>query len=252
LRDARSRTASTLTDTDEIVNYDSPIITVLPETVSGAPRSDRHARRRTQTRTKLVEAARTLYARQGVEHTRINEITDEADVGFGSFYNHFESKEAITEAVLAQTVAAQAAAVDAMTRDLDDHAEVVAVAHRYFVRLASTDPDWAWLLVRLDVSHNVMLNALGPFARRDLDRGIRAGRFDVADPALALLQAGGALAAVMRAVLTGDGPQDADRHHAAGVLRLLGLTAQDAADVAARPLPAMPAGAVHSGGFSFD
>ena len=38
-----------------------------------------------------MQTARTLFARQGVENTRINEITDEADVGFGSFYNHFET-----------------------------------------------------------------------------------------------------------------------------------------------------------------
>jgi AcrR family transcriptional regulator len=208
--------------------------------VSSPPHIDRHARRRTQTRAKLLDAARTLFARQGVENTRINEITDEADVGFGSFYNHFESKEAITAAVLAETVSAQGAAVEAMTRDLEDPAEVVSVAHRYFVRLARTDPDWGWLLVRLDLSHNVMHVALGPFAARDLDRGIKAGRFDVPHRGIALLAAGGALVAVMRAVLDGHAPKDADRHHATGVLRLLGLTPEDAAEVAARPLPASP------------
>ena len=92
------------------------------------PVRDRHTRRREQTRAKLVEAARTLFARQGVDNTRINEITDEADVGFGSFYNHFDSKEAIVEAVLAETVAAQGEAIEAVTRQLEDPAEVIAAA----------------------------------------------------------------------------------------------------------------------------
>ena len=208
--------------------------------VTTAPAPDRHARRRTQTRTKLLEAARTLFARKGVDNTRINEITDGADVGFGSFYNHFESKEAIVEAVLAETVAAQGAAVDAVTASLDDPAEVVAAAHRHFVNLARTDPDWAWLLVRLDISHDVTLAGLGPFAQRDLDRGIKAGRFKVANRRVALLAGGGALLAVMRDVLDGHAPKDADRHHAEGVLRLLGLAPDDAAEVARRPLPKMP------------
>ncbi len=218
---------------------------MLPGAVSSEPHTDRRARRRTQTRAKLVEAARTLFAQKGVDNTRINEITDEADVGFGSFYNHFDSKEAIAEAVFAETIAAQGATVEAMTRDLDDPAEVVSVAHRYFVRLARTDPNWGWLLVRLDLSHNITTAALGPFAQRDLERGIRAGRFDVPHQGVALLAAGGALVAVMRAVLDGQAPRDADRHHAIGVLRLLGLTPQDAADVAARPMP-QPA-ALHRG-----
>ena len=132
---------------------------------------DRHARRREQTRRRLLDAARALFARQGVEDTRINEITEEADVGFGSFYNHFDSKEAIVEAVVAETVAAQGGAVASVTADLDDPAEVVAAAHRYFVNLARSDPEWGWLLIRLDVSQKIGLRALGPFARRDLERG---------------------------------------------------------------------------------
>ena len=197
----------------------------------------RHTRRREQTRAKLIGAARTLFARQGVDNTRINEITDEADVGFGSFYNHFDSKDAIVGAVLEETVAAHGAAIDAMTQGIEDPAEVVSVAHRYFVNLARSDPDWGWLLVRLDVSHDVALAALGPFAKRDLSRGIKAGRFRVADERLALLASGGAMLAVMRGVLDGRLRRNADVLHAEGVLRLLGLSAADAAEVAGRPLP---------------
>jgi AcrR family transcriptional regulator len=104
---------------------------------------DRHARRRKATRAKLVEAAKSLFARQGVDNTRIQEITDEADVGFGSFYNHFQSKEALIEVVLADTVAAQGAEIDALTAQLDDPAGIISAAHRSFVRRARDDPDWA-------------------------------------------------------------------------------------------------------------
>ena len=215
----------------------------------------RHTRRREQTRAKLIMAARTLFARQGVDNTRINEITDEADVGFGSFYNHFDGKEAIVEAVLEETVAAQGAAIDALTERLEDPAEVVSAAHRYFVNLARTDPDWAWLLVRLDVSHNIVLSALGPFAQRDLRRGLKAGRFQVPDERVALHASGGALLAVMRGVLDGQLRKNADVQHAQGVLRLLGLSPADAAEVASRALPkavsraelpARPAGAARA------
>ena len=209
-------------------------------TTSEDPPQGRQRRRRAQTRAKLVAAAGALFARQGVDNTRINEITEEADVGFGSFYNHFASKEAIVEAVLAETVAAQGAAIEAVTADLDDPAETVAVAHRYFVNLARIDPNWASLLIRLDLSHNITLAALGPYAQRDLERGIRAGRFNVPDKRVALFAAGGALLAVMRAVLDGQAAKNADRHHAEGILRLLGLPPQDAAEVAGRPMPKIP------------
>ena len=206
-----------------------------------APHPDRHTRRREQTRRRLLDAARALFARQGVENTRINEITDEADVGFGSFYNHFDSKETIVEAVVGEAVAAQGDAVASVTADLDDPAEVVAAAHRYFVNLARSNPEWGWLLIRLDASQKIGLRALGPFARRDLERGIRAGRFRVPNKRVALFAAGGALLGVMGDVLEGHAPKDADRHHAEGVLRMFGLAAEDAAEVARRPMPEVPA-----------
>jgi AcrR family transcriptional regulator len=205
--------------------------------MSSAP--DRHARRREQTRAKLVDAAKALFARQGVENTRINEITEAADVGFGSFYNHFAGKEEIVEAVLAEVIGAQGAEIEALAAELEDPAEIMAAAHRSFVRRARTDPDWGWLLLRLDVSHNVMNAALAPHARRDLRTGVEAGRFDAPNETVALYAMGGALLAVMRAVLDGSAPKDADIYHAEGILRLLGVAPEDAAAVARRKLPSV-------------
>lgn len=206
-------------------------------TETGSETTNRQARRRMQTRGRLVRAAAALFARQGVENTRINEITDEADVGFGSFYNHFKSKEEIIDAVLAETIAAQGEALAAVTADVQDPAAVVAIAHRHFVDLAARDPDWGRLLVRLDATHNLIVEALGPFAERDIERGVKAGRFRVANRRMAMIGAGGALLAVMREVLEGRAPKDAGRLHAEGVLRLLGMAPEEAAEIARRPMP---------------
>lgn len=205
--------------------------------MSIASGTDRRARRRAETRGRLIEAGRVTFARQGIDATRINEITDAADVGFGSFYNYFDSKEAIVAAVVEEAVEAAGRAIDAATRELDDPAEVVAVAHRSLLHRAAEEPDWGWLLVRLEISHDLAFAALGPFAARDLDRGIDAGRFQVDDPDAALIAAGGALLGVMRAVLQGRTTPNAPEHHAALVLRMFGLSPSEAAEVAVRPLP---------------
>jgi AcrR family transcriptional regulator len=201
----------------------------------------RTARRRAATRALLVDAAQELFAEQGFESTRINEITERADVGFGSFYNHFDSKDTIAAAVIERAVEAHASAVDELTKSLQDPAEVMAVAHRYFVRMASSDPAWAWLLVRLNVSHHVMVHILGARATRDLRSGVEAGRFHIDSAPVALMGFGGALLGVMRGVLDGACATDADIHHATGVLRMLGLPPEDAAEVASRPMPSLPA-----------
>ena len=178
-----------------------------------------------------------MFARRGPEASTIAEITEQADVGFGSFYNHFASKEEIAEAVLTRSIEQQGEDVARLTGELEDPAEVVSVAHRYFVQRAASDPDWARALIRLDVSYRVAVAALGPHARRDMARGIAAGRFQVGDEAVAVLSSGGALLAVMRGVLDGELAAGADVVHAENVLRMLGLATDEAAEVARRPLP---------------
>jgi AcrR family transcriptional regulator len=53
----------------------------------------RRARRRAETREGIVRAALKLFARQGFFATTVEQITQAADVGKGTFFNYFPSKE---------------------------------------------------------------------------------------------------------------------------------------------------------------
>ncbi len=199
--------------------------------------ANRGARRRAQTRAQLLDAAKELFARQGIDGTRIQEITELADVGFGSFYNHFADKDAIVEAVLRDTTNLQADVVDGLTAKVEDPAEIVSIAHRHFLRLALANRTWGWLLIRLDVSHRVLEETLGPRAFRDLQHGIEVGRFVVADLSLTVNATGGALLGTIRALLESHLDPGADERHAELVLRMLGLPPEEAAEIARRPFP---------------
>jgi AcrR family transcriptional regulator len=201
----------------------------MPEAPALPTRSDR---RRTETRTRLLAAARELFAEKGVGATRTGEITERADVAAGSFYNHFADKDELVGAVMAELTEEQGALVDARTSDLTDPAAVVALAHAHFVRLSSEDPHFGRLLIQLDVSHRVMSKALGPRALRDVERGLESGRFSFEPAAAAVLATGGALLGTMRGVVDGLLADDADRLHAAAVLRMLGLPPDDAEESA--------------------
>jgi AcrR family transcriptional regulator len=203
----------------------------------GSAAATRGARRREQTRTRLLGAARELFARQGIDATRIQEITEAADVGFGSFYNHFADKDAIVAAVLRDLTDRQALAVEALTADVEDPAEIVAIAHRHFVRLAEADPTWGWLIIRLDVTHGALQETLGPRALGDLRRGIESGRLLAEDLALTVNATGGALLGTTRATLEGRTQEGAPERHAELVLRMLGVPAAEAAEIANRPFP---------------
>jgi len=58
-----------------------------------APQPSRHERRRRQTRKQLIEAAVQLVLEKGYEAVTIQDITDRADLGRGTFYIHFKDKE---------------------------------------------------------------------------------------------------------------------------------------------------------------
>ena len=201
-------------------------------------RVDRGARRRLETRTKLVAAARELMARQGIGATSIQEITDTADVGFGSFYNHFESKEAIVEAVMEDAIESFGQAADHLAASIDDPAEVLAVSIRHAIKRAADDETWGWFLVRSALARaDGLRRGLGPRLARDVRAGIQARRFTVDDPVGAALAAGGAILAFIAGRLHGDVADDAPERAAALVLRLLGLPPREATQIASRPLP---------------
>jgi AcrR family transcriptional regulator len=194
-------------------------------------------RRKARTRAALLAAARALFAARGVESTTIAEIAEQADVAVGSFYNYFATKDELLAALLESALTEQRQALEARQAQVEDPAEMIAIAHRHLVGVAQSDPELAWLLVRLETPHRVARSVLWESASSDLAAGIAAGRFDVADPQLALLASGGALLAVIHAVLEGDVTSDVAGAHAEGVLRSLGVAATEAAQIARRPLP---------------
>ncbi|MBV8047377.1 MAG: TetR/AcrR family transcriptional regulator, partial [Paludibacterium sp.] len=111
-------------------------------------RESRATRRKRETRAKLLEAALALMADKGMEGVTINEITEAADVGFGSFYNHFESKEAIYAALTEWVFEAFADRLDRLVRHLEDPAEVIAVCTRHTLLRARREPVWGRFLLR--------------------------------------------------------------------------------------------------------
>ena len=204
-----------------------------------ATRSDpsRADRRRAKTERSLTAAARELIAEDGVAALRIGAITERADVAVGSFYNYFDSKEGVVEAVVAEAIAGLAEALGRVMASLEDPAEAVSVSNRRFIRLAATDPELARLLVNLEDADSRFETMVLPQARSALERGVAEGRFDVPDVGVALTSTVGAALAVMRAILEGRLPPEADMPQAEGLLRSLGVEREQAREIARRPLP---------------
>src|ERR1700739_3045386 len=94
---------------------------------------NRLGRREQRTRTALVKAAQRLIA-DGKLNVPVMEITQAADVGMGSFYNHFDSKEQLFQAAIGEVFDAHGAWLDRLP-EVDDPAETFARSFRLTGRL---------------------------------------------------------------------------------------------------------------------
>lgn len=200
------------------------------------PPSDRTLRKQQQMRRQLITATSKVIAEKGVEGLRLRDVTDLADVGFGSFYSHFSSKEQLVEAVVIDLMSSISQELVAYVAEIEDPAEAASTAHRWFVRTAHVDPETAWLIVHLDRADVLFQEMITPYAREMLRTGIDSGRFRNFDVATTLAYVVGATMAVTRRVLEGRLGADAETASAEALLLALGLDEQEARRIAHQPL----------------
>ena len=198
-------------------------------------------RRRQRTRGALLLAARHLLA-EGRTNASIQEITEAADVGFGSFYNHFDTKDELFEAAVAQTLRAYVDLRDAVVAGYDDPAEIFTVSFRMTGRLRQQHPDLVRVLLNTGPRILVHEAGLAPRARQDIAAAKEAGRFDLENVDLALMAAGGAMLGLLQFL---ESQPDADAaaltdQMTFSVLRMFGMTKRQATALCRRPLPPAP------------
>lgn len=196
--------------------------------------------RKARTRAALISAAQTLLA-EGRTSVSIQEITDAADVGFGSFYNHFESKETLFQAAIQDTLEVYGEFLDSFVASVEDPAEVFTASFRLSGRLQRLMPEHVRVL--LNAGMHVLTDnpdrGLAPRALHDLRAAHEAGRMDVPNIDLALMVVGGALLGLLQYLEANPELDDAavTDEFTRRVLSMLGVSREDAEDLVSRQLP---------------
>ncbi|MFJ7116501.1 TetR/AcrR family transcriptional regulator [Streptomyces albogriseolus] len=200
--------------------------------------SRRVDQRRARTRNALVCAAQRLLA-EGRTDVAVLEITELADVGVGSFYNHFSTKEDLFRTAVEEAMEWFGGLMDKLTAEIDDPAVAYAQSFRMTGRLHRRYPQLSKVLLQhgLDVVQSD--RGLGPRARRDIQNAADAGRFEVEDLDLALamtVSAQLALGTLLHAQPDRDDARSSDLI-VRGLLRHFGMTAEEAARICSLELP---------------
>lgn len=208
--------------------------------MSNAPtqQANRLERRKARTRAALIRAAQTLIA-EGRTNVPILEITQAADVGMGSFYNHFQTKEQLFEAAVEAVMDAYGQLLDKLTADIADPVEVFACSFRLTGRLYRREPELGRVLLNNVLRLLSADSGLAPRARRDIAAAADAGRFDVEDLDIAVTMTAGALLALGQ--LLHDQPErdveETTDRVAEDLLRMFGVPRRQAQRISTLPLP---------------
>ena len=195
------------------------------ETATGMSRT---ARRQANTRAQLIRAAREIIAERGLEGLRVSDVTERADVAFGTFYNHFKTKEDIVEAVVAETIVGLANSI-ADSPSFADPAKAHVASTRAIVRIAYDEPNLARLLVNLSQSEARFERIIRPQAGALLERGVNEGVFAIDDVETTLTMSIAAAFEVIRGILDGRLGDRADLACAEVLLRMAGVAPRRAA-----------------------
>lgn len=190
-----------------------------------------------RTRRALLDGGRRVMARKGVDSATVLEIVREAGVSQPSFYNHFESKDALVDAIAADFFETDAVFKSRVFAKLDDPAEAIAVNARHTLHVAIRDPIVAWVLVRAGAGRDLLRSGARDELVDMIARGVEAGRFAELDARIAALAIRGAAFPVLQDILQKTAPADVDVQFAAMLLRMLGLPPAEATEIASRPDP---------------
>lgn len=132
----------------------------------------RRERRAAETRVRLFRCALQLFAARGFSDVRVEDITEAADVGKGTFFNYFESKDDVL-GVVAEIQLGKVR--EALQQAESGKGSIQATLHHFFQRVAeepARSPDLARALISSFLASERI--------RKQMDRNLSDGRRMVA------------------------------------------------------------------------
>ena len=206
-----------------------------------SPQPGRVERRRARIRQRILEAAEALTEARGIDGVTIEDITEAADVARRTFYHYFESKHDVLVPITRARSRQLNRRIDRAVEQVADPAELISIAMRHTLRSLPEDPLCAWFIFRSGLPQQRLREVLEESGRRDVGRGLASGRFaltnEVATSALLSGAMIGALSGRLEGTLDDDDLDDAVEY----LLRMLGVPAGEAREIAHRPLPSLGA-----------
>jgi AcrR family transcriptional regulator len=148
----------------------------------------RQDRRRARTRAELLAAAKRLLAEKGFHGTKITDIAAAADVGTGTFYLYFPTKDALFSDLVRETALLAREEIDRAKATVSDPREQGRAATEALFRFADRNRDVFKILFGHGAQFNELLREVHQLFIVEIEetqiRGAEAGAFKPFRPAL--------------------------------------------------------------------
>ncbi|MBD9415961.1 TetR family transcriptional regulator [Pseudomonas sp. PDM16] len=192
---------------------------------------------------RIHQAALRLFAERGVSQVSISDLAQEAGVARGTIYNNVETIDHLFTQVASQLSKEMHVRVSKSFADLQDPAERLANGIRFFIRRTHEEPHWGAFLNRFAMSDASLREMFYSQATADLLQGLQQGRYKFRQEqliAVITLVSSTTLGAMF---LVGEGIKawrEAGSDTAELVLKALGVSDEEARQLATTELPALP------------
>jgi AcrR family transcriptional regulator len=135
--------------------------------------------KRETTRALLIAATKSLVMARGKEKISIQDITHRAQVGSGTFYNYFENKHKVFDAIAEEMLEDFLKELDEVRAPLKDPAMIVAVTLNHCFKRSQNHETWNSFLSSVGLSDKYVLIQKASQCYEDIERGVAGGRFKV-------------------------------------------------------------------------
>jgi AcrR family transcriptional regulator len=190
--------------------------------------------RRARTRAELIRAARALYAARTFDSVTVDDVVNAAEVAKGTFYVHFDGLDDL-QSVVADELARE---FDDLLQPrrllLDDPLERIAAGCGAFINQALHDPAWAALIARGAAAMPDIARVARGRLNEDIRRAAATGRLHDVAPDLAFEFVLGITVRTMQSAAEGRLKPKHAPGIVGGILRAIGVTAEEAQEIAFR------------------
>lgn len=201
--------------------------------------------KRERTRNRLLIATQELLLERSAGSLTIRDVSHQAELSHGTFYNYFDTVEALLDNLALLYTVTHAHLMARVTADASDMAEVFARSTRQTLRFIAESPQYGKYLFDAGLPMDHFLRGMRTNLYTDLQRGITSGAFTVVDTDLTTSMVAGGMLGMALDVYRRILPASTIDEGTARLLQQLGvkparakkLSTQDVAFLAPPPLP---------------